>query len=556
MISTEQRTEDYFTKIKAELISGKSVLAPEVQALYEGVEEQIRYNKNPPTKEIAFGTSGWRGILGIDINVRTVSVVTQAIVSMYRELESNNLQTALQIQSFEEVQSRGCVVGRDNRFGGEILLHSVVATLVDAGIKVYYAGESTTGVLSATVLELDAAFSINLTPSHNPLEYGGYKFNGADAGPAAKEVTSYITTKSRELIQETEIRSLGGQNALDSDLVEKIDSLQLWRSFVSKNKNVHSIDIETLEQQVQQSNDLYLVIDSVHGASRLHTKKILGAPQLGQIHLLRDTDDVTFGGVAPEPSSANLENVVTELNKSNKALKLGAIIDPDGDRIRFTDGNREISMNQFGAIAYHFLHQQRNIKGMVAKSVASSNLANSLAKKFGEKAFEPAVGFKEFKPVLSESVVCFEESDGISIIGHTPEKDAYIGLLLAVDIVLSSGMSLGAYLENIEKSCGAYFPQVDSVGTSLYGENLTKELANLDKIKLNSNFTVSGVSKEIVEIINLDGHKFVLEDGSWLLIRPSGTEPKIRLYVEAREKAGRDGLLALGRSLLKSLGLI
>ena len=116
---------------------------------------------------------------------------------------------------------------------------------------------------------------------------------------------------------------------------------------------------------------------------------------------------------------------------------MGAIIDPDGDRIRFTDGNVEISMNQFGAMAYHYLHEHKGKRGMAAKTVATSNLANALAAGFGEELFEPRVGFKEFKPVIGRALVCFEESDGITVIGHTPEKDAFIGLMLALDMTLT-----------------------------------------------------------------------------------------------------------------------
>ena len=153
--------------------------------------------------------------------------------------------------------------------------------------------------------------------------------------------------------------------------------------------------------------------------------------------------DITFGGIAPEPSTANMQNVVATLGQSSARFKLGAIIDPDGDRIRFTDGQTEVGMNQFGAMAYHYLHEYKNRKGPVAKTVATSNLANSIAEKLGEKVSELSVGFKNFKPVIGEAVVFFEESDGISILGHTPEKDAYIGLILALDMVLTTGLKPG-----------------------------------------------------------------------------------------------------------------
>ena len=116
---------------------------------------------------------------------------------------------------------------------------------------------------------------------------------------------------------------------------------------------------------------------------------------------------------------------MAELQAAGQPLRLGAIIDPDGDRIRFTDGHVEISMNQFGAMAYHYLHEHKGKRGMAAKTVATSNLVNALAAGFGEELFEPRVGFKEFKPVIGRALVCFEESDGITVIGHTPKKDTF-----------------------------------------------------------------------------------------------------------------------------------
>lgn len=546
-----------FEQINHHLQNGLTVSAEPIQALYSKVEHQLKHNNVIPVKAISFGTSGWRGILGSDINVFTVAVVTSAIIKMYRELDENDLAKHLGVKSFEEVQERGCVLGFDNRFGGKPLSLAVVHALVDAGIKVYYAGESTTGVLSAAVLEVEAAFSINLTPSHNPLEYGGYKFNAADAGPASKEITTVITENSRALVSEKEHSCLcENDNILNNSLVTRINSLELWREFVAKNYQKHKVDIDVLARKLQECQNLCFVIDSVHGASRLHTKSLFRGVFENKISFLRNTADVTFGGVAPEPSHTNLQAVVDVLRQSNKPLKLGAIIDPDGDRIRFTDGTAEITMNQFGAIAYHFLHEYRGLNGLVAKSVASSNLANALATHFQEDIFEPAVGFKEFKPVLGKALVCFEESDGISIIGHTPEKDAYIGLLLALDIVLTTGKNLGEYLKDIESLCGAFYPKVDSATTNLYGKELIEKLSGLNVYKVGDVMTTPTLSKTIEHVIGIDGHKFVFDDGSWLLIRPSGTEPKIRLYVEARELSGRDELLDLGRSLLTSLGLV
>jgi phosphomannomutase len=237
-------------------------------------------------------------------------------------------------------------------------------------------------------------------------------------------------------------------------------------------------------------------------------------------------------------------------------LKVGAIIDPDGDRIRFTDGAVEISMNQFGAMAYHFLHEVKGKRGMVAKTVATSNLANCLAKAFGEEVFEPRVGFKEFKPVIGRALVCFEESDGISVIGHTPEKDAYIGLLLAMDMVLTLDMNLGEYLQRIEGEYGAYYPDRGGLTVSAKGDELKGILQKLQRYGVGALVKIGEGEQRIAEVIDIDGRKMIFEDGSWLMIRPSGTEPKVRFYVESRTASGTGNLVQAAREMLKEIGLL
>lgn len=532
-----------------------------IDAVYAMVLDEIATNAAVPQTAVKFGTSGWRGILGKDIFIRSISFVTAAIVELYNAVDREPaLIPLLGVNSFKEAGERGCVVGFDNRFGGEILASAVIDVLVRAGFTIHYAGESTTGVLSAAVLELGAAFSVNLTPSHNPLEYGGYKFNAADAGPAASELTSRITQQALKIIEEgvSPLVSLGTipQMAFLRKDIFPFDSLACWQNMVRKNVALHGLDYDDIVRRFQDNPEIAVVVDSVHGASRLHIGGLFNRTDSDRLVHLRGQADVTFGGVAPEPSSENIQGVVKVLKGRPERLKLGAIIDPDGDRIRFTDGSVEISMNQFGAMSYHFLHEIKGKKGMVAKTVATSNMANNLAMAFGEEVFEPRVGFKEFKPVIGKALICFEESDGISIIGHTPEKDAYIGLLLALDMVMSTGKNLGEYLEEIEKRYGAYYPDRDGIRVGVLGDTL---IAALDQLKKNNVGTVVQVGdkeKIISEVIDIDGRKMIFEDGSWLMIRPSGTEPKVRFYVESRTPEGARDLVDSAKAMLAGIGLL
>lgn len=555
---------DYIALIKElvkKISSGEDKWQVALEKAYDLLLLEITDNRNKPVEKVKFGTSGWRGKLGKDIFCQSVCFVTAGILELFEIVDSEpDLIQYLGVGSLEEAKSRGCVIGFDNRFGGELLGTRVASVLSRAGFQVYYAGESTTGVLSAAVLELKAAFSINLTPSHNPLEYGGYKFNAADGGPAASELTERITENSNKIIERGTSRYVVDvdqhESIEDIENITIIDSLSKWRSRVEKNQEIHGLNLQAAIANFLDRDDMAVVVDCVHGASRLHIPELFNNTSKDSFIVLRGEKDVTFGGVAPEPSTENLRGVVATLQSRKEAFKLGAIIDPDGDRIRFTDGETEIGMNQFGAMAFHFLHEYKKKKGMVAKTVATSNLANAIAATLDEHIFEPSVGFKNFKPVIGKALVFFEESDGISIIGHTPEKDAYIGLLLALEIVIETGKNLGEYLKEIEDEFGAYYPDRDGVTVSVSGDELLLLLGRLEKYEVGSTVVVGDSIKKIVEVITIDGRKMIFDDGSWLMIRPSGTEPKVRFYVESRTETGASDLVGAAKKMLIEADLL
>ncbi|MCL2341113.1 MAG: phosphoglucomutase [Proteobacteria bacterium] len=560
----------YFEAIRR-LVAGRDTAASsadriqwqaEIDRIYRLIEDEIRTRTGKPAKPVAFGTSGWRGALGKELFVRSVAVVTAAILGMYREAERDEgLRQALGVADFSAMRQRGCVVGFDNRFGGPLLARAAIAVLRANGVKVYYAGEATTGALSASVLIRRAAFSINLTPSHNPLEYGGFKYNAADGGPAAPILTDTITRLAGEYMDSGAPDLIPAALDVDRPLEElhevvREDALASWQRLIRDNIRLHGIDYDRLLADLARNSQVAVCVDAVHGAARNYLLRLLANPPAERLTLLRANPDPTFGGIAPEPSSANMQPTLTALSARPEPLKIGAIIDPDGDRIRFTDGEVEISMNQFGAMAYHFLHEIKGKRGMVAKTVASSNLANGLAVQLGEEVFEPRVGFKEFKPVIDKALVFFEESDGISVIGHTPEKDAFIGLILAIDMTLALNKPLGQYLAEIEDRFGHYYPDRDGVTVSQQGESL---LATLDKLRVygpGSRVLVGGTARTITEVIDIDGRKMILDDGSWIMIRPSGTEPKVRFYVEARSPEETSLLVQSAKTMLAETGLL
>lgn len=486
--------------------------------------------ENSTPTDVVFGTSGWRGETGTDFTFSNVRIVTTAIIEMFKT-GGQEVMESLGAKDFDEVKRRGVIVGHDNRFLGPEFASSVMGLLMKEGIKVYYAGESITPELSAAIDMLHAACSINLTPSHNPANYSGFKFNPSDGGPAGPEITKVIEENANRMMAEKAVI-----HEVKPEHFHTIDSIKLYGDFLKKRG---TLDFERIRRFIKEE-DCLLCIDHIHGATRRRPNMLLG--ESAKIQYLRMEDDYLFGGIPPEPSAKNMKVVMDVLGRSACKFRLGVIMDPDGDRIRFTDGNVDITMNHYGAMALHFLHEYKNISGVLVKSVATSNFGNAIAEKLGIPIRETAVGFKNFRPYMLQdakerAILSYEESDGISGYNNTLEKDAMFGLLLAIEMMAVTGKNIGAYLHELEEKFGAYFPERASVvvDRSLAGAPLLKKLSRLkDKLSVGNAVRVGKNTKKIKTVISIDGIKVVLDDNSWLLIRPSGTEPKVRFYVETR----------------------
>jgi len=513
--------------------------------------EEISYfaKNNKAPAEISFGTSGWRGVIGADFTIKNVKIVTQAIVNVLK-MQEPALRAALGTKDFDEVKKRGVIIGHDNRFLGPDFAKASMQILAKEGIKLFFAGETTTPEISASIEMLSAACSINITPSHNPCEYSGLKFNPADGGPAGPEITQLIQKEANRLMTEQSIE-------VESNEIncEQIDTTQLYIEFIQSRG---TLDLEKIRTFVKES-DVLIVIDHVHGATRGRPERLLQLSAGDKLILLRTEDDYLFGGIAPEPSEENMKKVVQKLTESSAQFRIGAIMDPDGDRIRLCDHKMQIPMNYFGAMALHFLHTYKAIKGIAVKSVGTSNFVNAIASSLNIQVIETKVGFKNFRPYMlkdsqKRAIVAFEESDGISAYNHTLEKDALFGLLLAIEMVATTGKNLSEYLEELFKQYGRYWPARSGIEVPRYlaGPTLKKKISKLAEL-YNPGKTVVVENKQlrIDEVITIDGVKFLLEDGSWFMIRASGTEPKVRFYIDARDPKESKALFALAEKLTR-----
>lgn len=525
----------------------KKIQAPDtdpsaLKALVEEVKRAAMVSESPA--KVNFGTSGWRGEIGSEFTLRNLQVVASAILKMYREA-TPELWESLGIKDFAELQSRGLVIGHDNRLLGHEFCQIVAALFEKAGVKIYYGGEMATPEFSAAVEMLNAACSINMTPSHNPSHYNGIKFNPADGGPAGPEITNIITKNANEMMESHVFEPLSEVNW------EIIDPVKIYAEFLHRQGTINFAEI----QKLIASGKLTLVCDHVHGSTRGRPAALLGNPEC--LVSLRTEDDALFGGVAPEPSSKNLEGVRNVLDNSQSAFRVGCIFDPDGDRVRFYDGSREIDMNSFGAIAFHYMVAYRKEVGVVAKSVATSNFVNIIAEKMGCSIKETSVGFKNFRPYLARdakerALIAFEESDGISGLNNTLEKDAQFGLLLALEIVAVTGKNLGEYLDALYAEFGRLYPTRSGfeVDKSLVGAPLVAKVNAIAKLgEPGMKIMVGDKEKEVKDLLTLDGVKIIFTDDSWMLIRPSGTEPKVRIYTECRAPEEKDAMFESAKAL-------
>jgi phosphomannomutase len=520
------------------------------RALLSDVERFARENTEPA--HIVFGTSGWRGEIGSDFTFTNVRIVTAAIVEMFKR-EDEQVMQAIGVTDFNEIKKRGVIVGHDNRFLGPEFASEVLGILQAEGIKTWYAGEAISPEFSAGIEMLHAACSVNLTPSHNPANYAGCKFNPSDGGPAGSEITSMIE-KIANSMMDSGIRP----EPVEPRQIENIDLTALYIDYLKKRK---TIDLERLRDFLRKG-DCFISVDNVHGATRGRISRILGDSD--KLAYLRTEDDFLFGGVAPEPSEANMAGVEQALNAASAPLRFGVIMDPDGDRIRYADSSMQIPMNYFGAMALHFLYVHKGMNGIVAKSVGTSNFVNAIALKLGIPVEETKVGFKNFRPYLLQqsdrrAIVAFEESDGISGYNHTLEKDAIFGFLLALEMIAVTGKNLSEYLTDIMDEFGYFYPARSGIAVdrSLTGEPLKQKLSRIkDTYKKGASLQIGITQRTVTDVITVDGIKLLFDDGSWLMIRPSGTEPKVRFYIEARTEENKQAVFETAERMTKeALGM-
>ena len=452
--------------------------------------------------KIKFGTSGWRGILAEDFTLENVRIVTQAIADFLHADKSS---------------APGLVVGHDSRFMGERFARETARILAGSGVPVFLCKRDTpTPVIAYEIMRRGTAGAINFTASHNPYEYNGIKFSTAWGGPALPEVTSEIERLANAMLGEVCYRDMPLDQAVRAGLVEEIDPMPDYLA------NLRSkVDLEAIGR-----SGMTVVFDPMFGAGRDYVDSLLvEAGLLAQT--INGNRDPYFGGLPPDPSPAHLNDLVTRV-RGDKRIALGLATDGDADRYGIIDADGSfIEPNYILALLYDYLVRRKGEAGDAARSVATSHFIDAVAAHHGYAVRETPVGFKYIGEFIRDNqiVIGGEESAGLSLRGHVPDKDGILACLLVAEMVAVEGKTLGRLLADLYRRVGEFH-------TARKNLRLSSELAKKIGDKLASPpDRLAG--KAVKQLITTDGVKMILDDGSWALFRKSGTEPVVRVYTEA-----------------------
>jgi len=458
--------------------------------------------------KIAFGTDGWRSIIAEDFTFANVRIVAAAVADY---LEGRGLGP------------RGIVVGYDNRFLSEHFAAAAAGVFLARGMPVMLGVRSMpTPVTAFAVTRYRAAGAVMLTASHNPPEYNGIKFIPEYGGPALPEVTRQI---------EANIRRYEQGDAAPPDEPWRLDELrrkegyQHLLRFIDPRDDYISHVMTLIDGEAIREARLRVVADPLYGAGCGYLDRILRRLDV-VVETLHDCRDALFGGRLPDPSKEKLELLRERVLAGGYDLGLG--LDGDADRLGVIDADGSyISPNELLTLVYYHLLTVRDMAGPAARTVATTHMLDRIAQAYGYQVRETPVGFKYIGQCLMNGcIVGGEESGGMSVKGHVPEKDGIMAGLLAVEMVAVHGKSLRRLLAEVAGRFGpAYSGRVD-VHTMP-----SKKAEVLEKLKGEPPRELGG--KAVAGCQTMDGTKLLFDDGAWVLIRPSGTEPVFRIYAEA-----------------------
>ncbi len=451
------------------------------------------------SSKIKFGTDGWRGIIADDFTFANVRKVTQAIASY--------LETAY-------TKDRPVLIAYDTRFLADQFARTAAEVLAELGWTVKITErDCPTPVIAYNARHLNSAGALMFTASHNPAPYCGIKYIPDYAGPATTEITDTIVANIESV---ADTPPSGKSNSQISTFDPKPDYLKFIYSLLDVNRI--------------RSAKLKVKYDALYSTSRGYLDTVLShcGCDLETFHTYRD---VLFGGGMPEPKGEQLLGLVEAVKKDQ--ADLGLATDGDSDRFGIVDEQGNIlPPNTILLVLARHLIKNLGKTGAIVRTVATTHLLDNLAAKYGLKIYETPVGFKYIGEKMRQTTVLIggEESGGLSVIGHIPEKDGILADMLVAEVIAYEGKPLSQLVaEAIAEADGPLYNQ----RLDLHLDDAHKA-AVIEAFSKNPPTDIAGIT--VKEVGRLDGIKLYLEDGSWVLLRPSGTEPLMRVYLETNSQ--------------------
>jgi len=479
---------------------------------------------------IHFGTDGWRAVISDSFTFSNLRMVSQAIADAVASDHWDKSDT---------VDAKKIVVGYDTRFLSDRFAGEVARVLAANGFTVLLAqSDSPTPAISYAVKNNNAIAGIMITASHNAPRYNGVKVKGAFGGSALPEQCRRVEV----YINDNEEQARGPnlmdfQKAREAGLIQKFNPLPAYFEHLRKLINTDII----------AENPQRFVADAMYGSGRGVIKAFLQGTGC-EIHEIRGEMNPGFGGVHPEPIAKNLGALSSAV--SSGFGNFGIVTDGDADRIGAMDerGNF-VDPHKIMALSLKYLVEKRGMTGAVVRTVSTTRMLDRLAKRYGVKIYETPVGFNHIADIMMTDDVLIggEESGGISFKGHIPEGDGPIMGLLIVEMLAASGKSLGEMVDDLLADVGpAFYERVDL--------RLSRPVAKAEMTEFLTKKAPAEIGgAKVSEISQRDGVKYIMADDSWLLIRPSGTEPVLRVYAEGRTQDMVKALLGYGKTVAESV---
>lgn len=449
------------------------------------------------SQKIKFGTDGWRAIIAEDFTVENVARVAQATgVWMNKKYDKPSV-----------------VVGHDCRFAGELFAETTTKILLSQGIHVKLAkGFVSTPMISLGAKRLNCGIGIILTASHNPPSYNGFKLKAFFGGPLQPELVQEI----EDIIPEKnaiDFKSVSLEDAIESGQLEYVDLETMYVDHAKANFDLDAI----------KNSGMNLVFDAMYGSGQNAMKRIL--PDITFMHCEHNP---SFYGQAPEPIAKNLkplENYIKEKGDVYCALA----VDGDADRIGLFNGKGEfIDSHHILLLLVHYLVHYKKMSGKVVTAFSTTPRVEKLAKHYGLEHQTTKIGFKEIASIMVEEDVLVggEESGGIAVKGHIPERDGIWMGLIIWEFMAKSGKSLDELIDEVSAIVGSFKYERNDL-------HITEELKQKIITNCKNNVYTSFGKYQVKEVQTLDGFKYIFDDDRWIMIRPSGTEPVLRNYAEA-----------------------